>query len=40
VLFADPFAIPPSGIVTVHEYGSSSPPAASLGLDENHVLLM
>ena len=36
VLFADPFAIPPSGIVAVREYGSSSPPAASLGLDEKH----
>src|SRR5579862_6225393 len=36
VLFADTFAIPPSGIVAVREYGSSSPPAASLGLGENH----
>jgi hypothetical protein len=23
MLFADPFAIPPSGVVTVHEHGSS-----------------
>jgi hypothetical protein len=40
VIFADTFAFPPTGIVThgrVSEYGSSSPLAASLELDENHA---
>jgi RNA polymerase sigma-70 factor, ECF subfamily len=37
-LFADPGAIPSAGIVAVREYGSSSPPAGSLGLDENRSL--
>jgi hypothetical protein len=36
VLFADTFAIPPSGIVAVQEVRVLIPPAASLGLDENH----
>ncbi len=34
-LFADPVAMPPSGIVTVQEVRLLIPPAASLGLDEN-----
>jgi hypothetical protein len=40
VIFADPGAIPSAGIVAVREYGSSSPPAGSLGLDENPSLLV
>ncbi len=36
MFFADPGAMPSSGIVTAPECGSSSPPPASLGLDENH----
>jgi hypothetical protein len=35
VLFADTFAIPPSGIVTVQEVPLLIPPTASLGLGEN-----
>jgi hypothetical protein len=34
-LSADPFAIPPSGIVNVQEVRFLIPPAASLGLDRN-----
>jgi hypothetical protein len=36
VLFADPFAMPPSGVVAVQEVRLLAPPVASLGLDENH----
>jgi len=40
VIFVDTFAIPPSGFVAVREYGSSPPPAASLGLGENRALFV
>jgi hypothetical protein len=36
VLFADPFAIPTSGVVAVQEVRLLAPPLASLGLGENH----